>query len=104
VFSYPPCGERDFAETPRRTAPHDPRPAFFIVLAASVAFSSSDDTLFGVCTLLQRRLQRNGANGFIRATKGGMLGAMPFVVEAVLWTSVAVSVVLVTYLLVRRWL
>jgi hypothetical protein len=33
-----------------------------------------------------------------------MLGAMPFVVEAVLWTSVAVSVVLVTYLLVRRWL
>jgi hypothetical protein len=29
---------------------------------------------------------------------------MPFVVEAVLWTSVAVSVVLVMYMLVRRWL
>jgi hypothetical protein len=29
---------------------------------------------------------------------------MPFVVEAVLWTSKAVSVVLVMYMLVRRWL
>jgi hypothetical protein len=29
---------------------------------------------------------------------------MPFVVEAVLWTTVAVSAVLVMYLLVRRWL
>jgi hypothetical protein len=29
---------------------------------------------------------------------------MPFVVEAVLWTTVAVSVVLVMYMLVRRWL
>jgi hypothetical protein len=29
---------------------------------------------------------------------------MPFVVEALLWTSVAVTVVLVMYLLVRRWL
>jgi hypothetical protein len=29
---------------------------------------------------------------------------MPFVVEAVLWTTVAVSVVLVMYLLVRRLL
>jgi hypothetical protein len=29
---------------------------------------------------------------------------MPFVVEAVLWTSIAVSVVLVMYMLVRRWL
>jgi hypothetical protein len=29
---------------------------------------------------------------------------MPFVVEAVLWTTVAVSVVLVMYLLVQRWL
>jgi len=29
---------------------------------------------------------------------------MPFVVEAVLWTSVAVSVVFVRYMLVRRWL
>jgi hypothetical protein len=33
-----------------------------------------------------------------------MLGAMPFVVEALLWTTVAVSVVLVMYLLVRRLL
>jgi hypothetical protein len=29
---------------------------------------------------------------------------MPFVVEAMLWTTVAVSVVLVMYLLVRPWL
>jgi hypothetical protein len=29
---------------------------------------------------------------------------MPFVVEAVLWTFVAVSVGLVMYMLVRRWL
>jgi len=29
---------------------------------------------------------------------------MPFVMEAMLWTTVAVSVVLVMYLLVRRWL
>jgi hypothetical protein len=29
---------------------------------------------------------------------------MQFVVEALLWTTVAVSVVLVMYLLVRRWL
>ena len=35
-----------------------------------VAFSSSKDTLFGVCTLLQRRLKRNGAKGFLRVTKG----------------------------------
>jgi hypothetical protein len=48
-----------------------------------VAFSSPKDTLFGVCTLLPRRLQRNGATAFLRATKG-VLGAMPFVVEAVL--------------------
>jgi hypothetical protein len=65
--------------------------------------SSSIDTLFGVCTLLLRRLQSNGANGFLRATKA-VLGTMPFVVEAVLWTTVAVSVVLVMYLLVRRLL
>ena len=50
-----------------------------------------------------RKLQRNGAKGFLRATKG-VLGAMPFVVAAVLWTTVAVSVVLVMYLLVWRWL
>jgi hypothetical protein len=29
---------------------------------------------------------------------------MPFVVEAVLWSTVAVSVVFVMYMLVRRWL
>jgi hypothetical protein len=29
---------------------------------------------------------------------------MPFVVEAVLWATVAVLAVLVMYLLVRRWL
>jgi hypothetical protein len=29
---------------------------------------------------------------------------MPFVVEALLWTTVAVSVVLMMYMLVRRWL
>jgi hypothetical protein len=33
-----------------------------------------------------------------------MLGALPFVMEAMLWTTVAVSVVLVMYLLVRRLL
>jgi hypothetical protein len=31
-----------------------------------------------------------------------VLGTMPFVVEALLWTTVAVSVVLVMYMLVRR--
>jgi hypothetical protein len=69
-----------------------------------VAFPSSEDTLFGVCTLLLRRLQRNGAKGFLRATNAMLLGAMPFVVEALLWTTVAVSVALVMYMLVRRWL
>jgi hypothetical protein len=29
---------------------------------------------------------------------------MPFGVEAVLWSTIAVSVVLVMYMLVRRWL
>jgi hypothetical protein len=29
---------------------------------------------------------------------------MPFVVEALLWTTVAVSVLLMMYMLVRRWL
>jgi len=29
---------------------------------------------------------------------------MPFAVEALLWTTVAVSVVFAMYLLVRRWL
>jgi hypothetical protein len=69
-----------------------------------VAFSSSKDTLFGVCTLLQPRLQSNGAKGFPRATKGGVLGAMSFVVEAVLGSTIAVWVVFVMYMLVRRWL
>jgi hypothetical protein len=32
------------------------------------------------------------------------LGALPFVVEALLWTTVAVSVALVMYMLERRWL
>src|SRR5215211_8262062 len=68
-----------------------------------VAFSSSKDTLFGVCTLLPRTLQRNGAKDFLRATKG-VLGAMPFVLLAVLGSTIAVSAVFVMYLLVRRWL
>jgi hypothetical protein len=29
---------------------------------------------------------------------------MPFVVEAMLWTTIAVSAVFVMYMLVRRWL
>jgi hypothetical protein len=29
---------------------------------------------------------------------------MPFVVEALLWTAIAVSAVFVMYMLVRRWL
>jgi hypothetical protein len=33
-----------------------------------------------------------------------LLGAMPFVVEALLWTTVAVSVALMMYMLMRRWL
>jgi hypothetical protein len=33
-----------------------------------------------------------------------VLGALPFVVEALLWKTVAVSVVLVMYMLARRWL
>jgi hypothetical protein len=33
-----------------------------------------------------------------------LLGAMPFVVEAELWATVAVSAVFVMYMLVRRWL
>ena len=69
-----------------------------------MAFSSSKDTSFGVCTLLLPRLQRNGAKGFLRATKGE-LGAMPsFVLLVVLGSALAVSVVLVMYVLVRRWL
>jgi hypothetical protein len=103
VFSCPPCGERDIPETRRRTV----APPIIPVRRSSLcyllmAFSSSKDTLFGVRTLLQRRLQRNGAKGFLRATKG-VLGAMPFVV-AVLESTIAVSTVFVMYLLVRRWL
>ena len=52
----------------------------------------------------ESRLQRNGAKGFLTVAKGVVLGAMPFVVEAVLWTTVAMSVVFVMYMLVRRWL
>jgi hypothetical protein len=59
--------------------------------------------LFGVCTLLLRRLQRKGARGFLRATKG-VLRATSFVVVAVLGSAIAVSAVLVLYMLVRRWL
>jgi hypothetical protein len=68
-----------------------------------VAFSSSKDTLFGVCTHLQRRLQRNGAKSFLRATKG-VWRTVPFVLLAVLGTTVAVSAVFAMYMLVRRWL
>ena len=104
MFSYSPCGERDIPHTRRRTVgPHDLRPALFLVLVARVAFCSSKDTSSGVCTLLQPRLHRNGANGFLTETKQ-VLGAKPFVVEAMLWTTVAVSAVFVMYLLVRRWL
>ena len=104
MFSDPPCGERYIADTRRRTVPpHDLRPAFFLVLAAS-AFFSSKASPFGVCTLLPLRLQRNGAKGFLRATNAMLLGAMPFVVEAMLWTTVAVLVVFVMYMLARRWL
>jgi len=41
---------------------------------------------------------------YVRATNAMLLGAMPFVVEAELWTTVAVSAVFVMYMLVRRWL
>src|SRR5215204_2082093 len=33
-----------------------------------------------------------------------LLGAMPFVVEALLWTTIALSAVFVMYVLLRRWL
>jgi hypothetical protein len=76
VFSDPPCGERYIADTRRRTV----APPTISVRRSSlclplVAFSRSKDTLFGLCTLLLRRLQRNGAKGFLRATKG-VLGAI----------------------------
>ena len=105
MFSVPLCGESDIADTLRRTVapPLDPRPAFFLVLAASGLFSSKASP-FGVCALLQPRLQRNGAKNFLRATNTMLLGAMPFVVEAMLWTTIALSAVFVMYLLVRRWL
>jgi hypothetical protein len=103
VFSRPPCGVRDIADTPRRTVPLMIPVRRSSLSCPLVAFSSSKDTSFGVCTLLQRRLHRNGAKGLLRATKG-VLGAMAFVVEALLWTTVAVSVALVMYMLVGRWL
>ena len=47
---------------------------------------------------------KEGERGFLRATKGEF-GAMPsFVLLAVLGSAIAVSVVLVMYVLVRRWL
>ena len=42
--------------------------------------------------------------GFLSATNAVVIGALPFVVEAMLWTTVAVSVVLVMYMLERRLL
>ena len=51
----------------------------------------------------ESRLQRNGAKSFLRATKG-VLSALPFVVETLLWTIVAVLVVFVMYMLVGDWL
>jgi hypothetical protein len=59
---------------------------------------------FGKHSPTESRLQRNGEKGLLRATKGGVLGAMPFVVDALLWTAIAVSAVFVMYLLVGRWL
>jgi hypothetical protein len=92
-------------KTPDGTSPLlELRPAFFFVLAASGLFQFQRYVVLGMHSPTESRLQRNGAKGFLRATKGGVLGAMPFVVEAVLWTTVAVSVVLVMYMLVRRWL
>ena len=89
-------------KTPDGGPPHDLRPAFSPVLAASALFSSKAGP-FGVCALLQPRLQRNGAKGFLRATNAMLLGAMPFVVEALLWTTIALSAVFVMYVLLRRW-
>src|SRR5215217_3182450 len=50
------------------------------------------------------RLKRNGAKSFLRATNTMLLGTMPFVVEALLWTTIALSAVFVMYVLLRRWL
>src|SRR5919112_5829973 len=63
-------------KTPDGGPPYDLRPAFFVVLAARVAFSSSKASPFGVCALLQPRLQRNGAKNFLRATNTMLLGAI----------------------------
>ena len=41
---------------------------------------------------------------YVIATNAMLLGATPFVVEAMLWTTVAVSAVFVMYMLGRRWL
>ena len=47
---------------------------------------------------------KEGERGFLRAAKG-VLGTMPpFVLLAVLGSAIAVSAVLVLYMLVRRWL
>jgi hypothetical protein len=73
------------------------------VNSANFAEKSSKVSPFRVCAFLRRRLQRKGASGFLRSTKG-VLDVMPFVVEAMLWATVAVLAVLVMYVLVRRWL
>ena len=77
MFSDPPCGEDTFQiqDAGRWAPPDDLRPAFFLVLAASSLFSSKASP-FGVCPLLQPRLQRNGAKTFLRATNTMLLGAI----------------------------
>jgi hypothetical protein len=104
VFSHPPIwGKRHSRyKTPDGT-PSIRTPSGVFSCYPLVAISSSKDTLFWVCALLQSRLQRSGAKGFLRATKG-VLGAMSFVLLAVLGSAIAVSAVLVMYTLVHRWL
>jgi hypothetical protein len=71
-----------------------------------VASSSSKDTLFGVCTLLQRvGYKAMVQKAFSERRKEECVRRYAVrVVEAVLWTTVAVSVVFIMYMLVRRWL
>ena len=107
MFSHLPCGGRDIADTRRRTVPppsiRTPSgvfscyPLVWSLLGLKIC-------CFGMHSPTESRLQRNGAKGLLRATNAMLLGNMPFVVEALLWTTVAVSVVLVMYTLVRRWL
>ena len=49
-------------------------------------------------------LHKRGRKGLSKSDERGVLGAMPFVLLAVLGSAIAVSVVLVMYVLVRRWL